>query len=282
MVWQFWLLLSILSEVFGRLFQRSLLEKDKSDPIAYAILFQVTTGLLLFSLAFIKGFSIPSLSPILINLLLMPFLYGFANIFIFKSLKTVEASIFTVLFSSRTLWIVLLALILLNEAFSPQQFLGAGLILTGVILVSFKKKHLTLSKGELYALLAAIFFSAAIINDSYIVKSFDVVSYLSIAFTLPGLFIWIIYPRSTPQIRKIIKSNVIFKLSLLSLVYGVSAVSYLTAYQIGSNAAQMATLFQTSSILTVFAGIVFLRERTRLFLKLIAGIISFIGVILVV
>ena len=155
MTWQLLLLISILADVGGRLIQRTLLRDTKSDPITYAIAFQLLAGCIVGFFAFFNGFKIPSLQPILPNLLLMPLFYGLANIFIFKSLKLAEASVFTVLFSSRAVWIILSAMLLLQETFSLYQFLGTILILFSILLVSWQGKLIRLRKGEMYGLLAA-------------------------------------------------------------------------------------------------------------------------------
>ncbi|MBI2641073.1 hypothetical protein HYW87_00555, partial [Candidatus Roizmanbacteria bacterium] len=95
MTWQLFLGLSISAEVAGRLIQRVILRDDKSDPVAYAIVFQLLGGTVIGIYALLTGFTLPNLQPISLNLVLMPILFGSANIFIFKSLQLTEASIFT-------------------------------------------------------------------------------------------------------------------------------------------------------------------------------------------
>lgn len=281
MSWQILIGVSIMGAVTAWLLQRTLLKEDKSDPIAYSIIFQIVTGLLIGMFAFIRGFHIPHLQPLLPNLLLMPVLYLLANIFIFRSLKLTEASTFTILFSGRAIWIILLSIILLHESFTLQQSVGTVLILAGIFIVSLKDKKFRLQKGELFAIAAAVAFGAAIVNDSFVVQKFDVPSYYTISFLIPGFLMWIVFPKSTPKIMEVVRTPTFYKIIVLAAVYGISSITYMLAYTVGKNAAQIASISQVSTVLTVIVAIFLLNERKNIWKKVIAAVISFIGVLLV-
>lgn len=281
MPWQFFLTLSIGGEVLGRIIQRIAMKEEDSDPIAYAIVFQLLTGILIGLYAFLTGFKIPPLLPILPNLLIMPILYGLATICIFLSLKKTEASTFTILFTSRTIWVILGALLFLNEQFHIQQSFGVFLILGSIVLTSWNRQKLSFQKGELYAVLAAFLFGIAIVNDSFIVRVFDIPSYLMFGFLAPALFIWVVNLKKTKEVFSILKGKQLRSVIMLSFFYGIAAITYFTAYKMGNNAAEIGAIFPISSILTVVAAIIFLNERKGIFLKVIAVAISFIGVLFV-
>ena len=281
MTWQLLLGIGIFAEVFGRLIQRVLLRDDRSDPVVYAIVQQFLAGVIVGVFAFINGFKIPNLSPIAINLLLMPALYGLSITFIFKALKQTEASVFTILFASRAIWLILGAIVLLHEVFSAKQFIGAFLIIASIVLVSWKKQKVQLQRGEMLAILAAVIFAGAIVNDAFIVQTFDVASYVTLTYIASSLFILTVHPKKIRAIIPLIQSKVTGKILLLSFVYGITSITYLLAYKLGNNAAQLGALFQVSSILTVFFAIFLLKERSSLAVKLVAGVLSFIGVLLV-
>jgi len=113
------------------------------------------------------------------------------------------------------------------------------------------------------------------------VKSFDVSSYLTLSFIATGLFLWAVYIKSSHKVVDVIKNKTALKIGFMSLLYGIAYICYYSAYKVGNNAAQMASLFQTTSILTVLLAIVILREKSKLVIKLIAAVISFIGILLV-
>ena len=69
--------------------------------------------------------------------------------------------------------------------------------------------------------------------------------------------------------------------SILAFLFAVSAATYLLAYEIGQNAAQIGAIYPVSAILTVIFAIFLLQERSKLFVKIGAVVLSFIGVLLV-
>jgi drug/metabolite transporter (DMT)-like permease len=282
MSWQLFLIISISAEVAGRLLQRIVLKDDKSDPVAYSVVVQLITGVLVGAFALVQGFSIPNLSEIWPHLLAMPVLWGLSNLFIYKSLKSTEASVFVILFSTRAVWQILAAIIFLNEVFTLYQVFGTVLILGSVLLVSSRNAKFSFKKGEVFAVLAAIFFGAAMINDAFVIRSFDVASYLTFGFFLPALLIWLIHPKKTSEIISVARNTSLWKTVLLAAFFGISALTTLLAYKIGSNAAQIGALSQVTTILTVFAAIFLLSERKSLILKIIAGVISVLGVLLII
>lgn len=281
MNWQILLATSVVTYSISVLLQRVLLKNDKSDPVAYSIVFQLLTGILIGIYAVFNGFTTPNLVPLIPNLILMTILYGAGNVFIFSALKMIDASEFTIVFASRALWTIIGAMIFLKESFSAQQALGTILIISSVVLVSWKKQKFSFSKGFIFSVLAALSFGLAFTNDAFIVNNFDVPSYLTIAFILPSLVVWAIYPKSTAKMKPLFERKTLLKLGLLGLFYAVSAITIFLAYQIGKNASQIAPLNQTATIITVVLSVIFLKERTDLLRKLLGAIISFAGVILV-
>ncbi len=280
MSWQILVTISVLTYSISVILQRLLLKNNKVDSVAFSIVFQLFTGVLILGYALVRGFSTPDLFPLLPNLILMVILYGLGNVLIFKALKAVEASEFTIVFATRSLWTILAAIIFLGEVFSTKQLLGTGLILSSVALVSWQK-GLKLNSGILISALAALCFGLAFANDAFVIRNFDVPSYLAMAFILPALAVWIVTPSSASKIRSMLTKDFLSKLGLLGILYAVSAITIFLAYQVGRNAAQIAPLNQTATIVTVVLAIVFLKEKAQLARKIIGAVLSFIGVVLV-
>ena len=117
MSWQILITLSIFLYSSSVLLQRVLLKNNKTDPISFAILFQTGVSLVigLFVLITKGGINFPNLLPFFWSVVLMTVSYALANIFIFKSLKFTEASSFTVIFSSKTIFAILGASLFLGE-----------------------------------------------------------------------------------------------------------------------------------------------------------------------
>jgi len=280
MQWYYYLIINVTIFSLATLYQRVVLKNSK-DPILFYIVNGLIGGTILLSYGLYAGFKIPNLSDISLNLIMMTVLLGFGNMLTFNALKKVEASEYTVLFSTRALWSVVAAVFILEESFNLKQIFGATLIIASVFLVSWKKKSFRLNEGEMLTLLAASFFGLEFVNDSYLIGRTDLFFYMPLIFLLPAIFIGIINYKRVLKIRKIVTLKDTLKLALLALLFSVSATATLTAYQKGHNAAQIAILNQTSTILIVFLGIIFLKERSHLYLKIIAACVSLVGVFLV-
>ena len=279
--WQILLAISVVTYSVSVILQKAILKNKKSDPVAYSIVFQIVTGLIIGIYALINGFKTPDLIPLIPNLIVMVLLYGIGNILIFKALKVADASSFTIMFSSRAIWMILGAVIFLKESFSGQQLLGTLLIILSVILVSWKSGGLRMGKGVVFSLLGALAFGLAFTNDAYILNNFDVPSYLTFSFLLPPLLIWAVYPKSTAKMKPLFERGTFIKLLILGVIYAVSSISIFLAYQVGKNASQIAPLNQVSTILTVLLSMIFLKETDNKVIKILGAIISFVGVVLV-
>jgi drug/metabolite transporter (DMT)-like permease len=283
MSWQILLGISILTYVISQILQRVLLKEESTDPLAFAIVFQLFVGVVIGVYAMIKGFSFPAnVYSLLPHLFLTLVLYGVGNIFLFKSLKAIPISEFTILFSTSTLWTIVGAVIFLHEKFLLPHILGTLLILTSLFFVFKPSSKMKISRGHIHSLIAAGLFGFAFVNDAFVLKTFEVNSYVSLGFILPAIGLLVVYPRSIKNIIVLLKPDNLKKLSITVLFYAVSAITIFTAYIEGHNSAVISVVGKTSSILIVLAGIVFLGERDNTVRKIIGACIATVGVILLV
>ena len=280
MPWYAYLIINVCVFSLATLYQRVILKNSK-DPVIFYVVNGIGAGLMLLLYGLWMGFKIPNITDISLNLIILTIFLGFGNMLNFNALKKVDASEFTVLFSTRAIWSVIGAVLILGEAFGLKQIAGTSLIIASVFLVSWKKKSFSLNEGEMLTLAAAAFFGLEFINDTYLLNEVDLFFYLPLIFLLPALFIGTLNYKKIAKIQNYVSIKEFLKLMVLALMFAVSATATLTAYTLGHNAAQIAVLNQTSTILIVFLGIIFLNERSHMKLKIAAAIISLIGVFLV-
>lgn len=281
MSWQILVALSVVLYSVSVLLQRVILKESNSKPIAYSIFYQFLIGIFMAVIAlFFGGIHLPNLRPLIFNLILMALFYGFSNIFIFKSLKQTEASKFTIIFSTRAFFTIFASSLLLKEFLTTKQFIGVSFIFLGVILVNLKSRKFSLGRGEFFALLGAICFGLANSNDRYLLKHFELYSYMAVCFIVPSLVMSCIYHRELEHIKLFLSKKVLKKVLLLCIFYGSAALTFFAALQIGSNSSQIASINLSSVIITVLLSIIFLKEREIISKKLIAAIVSFIGLLL--
>lgn len=282
MSWQILLATSIVTFSIATLLQKVVVKGQKSDPIATSVLFMLITGLFTGAYTLYKGFHFPSdIKNLLPFLLAEPVIYAVGNIFIFKSLKKVEASKFTILYSSRVIVGILGAILFLGEIFSIKQVIGTILLLGSVALISWKNKRLAFKKEDFFVLVAAVTFGLGFVVDSYIVRSMDVATYFFYGQMAPAILILLIYLKSLSGVKSLVLNKKIFQFLVLGFFYTIQLITYYLAYQAGRNAAQITAINQTAVIVTVFLSVIFLKERSGFLRKIIAAFISFFGVVLV-
>lgn len=281
MNWFLFVIISILASAVAGLLQKVLMRKQAVNPIAFAAGFQITVSLFVGVILIFKGFRLPDLGPIGLNLLLMPVLYSLGNISKFKSLKKIEISELTIIYQSSTLVTVAIAISFLGESFHLLQILGLALVITAIILVTLKNHiKFSLSTGEIWAFIAAASFGAAFANDVYILRTFDLWTYTFLAFLIPGILSLPFLGKEIRSLRHLVDGENRFGFLLSSMIYAVAVLTVYYAYQIGRNAAQIASITPTYSILIVILAAIFLKERGRLPRKLFAASLAVIGVML--
>lgn len=280
MSWQILLTISILSYSFSTLMQRILMKNSKNDPIAYAIFTQILSGIFFAVFAFFNGFHMPNFLPVLPNFFLMIIAFALLNVCIFTAFRTIEASEFTILFLTYGIWSGILAVLFLKETFTLAQVGGTLLICLGVVLVTRKAKHFLFNKGALLTLAAGFLGAVGFINNDFMVKNFDVPSFLVFSYTLPGIAIGFFYPRSVKHIKSFLKPNKLLSLTILSFFYATTGIATFLAYKAGNNAGQIGIIGQTSTIVIVLLSVIFLKETSSLWKKFLGAILGFLGVLL--
>jgi uncharacterized membrane protein len=112
------------------------------------------------------------------------------------------------------------------------------------------------------------------------VKSVDPMSYLSIGFFLPALFLLILRPQSVYKIKDVLQFANFKKVLLLTFFYSVGSITFFYAILHGAQVSQLGPISNSSVILTVLLGTLFLGERDHIVKKIICTILVFIGVVL--
>lgn len=281
MPWQLILSISIFTTSFFTRLQRVMMKDTKNDPIAYAICSQLLSGVFIGIFALLRGFHMPDLLLFIPNIIILMICFSVGNMCIFHALKYIEASEFTILFLTNGIWTAITAITFLKEVFSVMQIIGTVLILLSVYLVTKKTKNFVLGKGAFLSLLGAFLFGIGFTNSAYMIKYFDSPSFLVFSFVLSGLSIALLSSRSFSHAKIFLVKRNFLQLSLFSFLFAIATITLFLAYQFGKNAAQIGILNQTSTIITVIFSIIFLKETSDLWRKILGAIAGFIGIVLI-
>ena len=280
--WQILTAISVLSLSISVILQRTLIHKDKTDPFAYAVVFQGIVGVILMTFALFYGFKLPGIEAVIIPAIISVICYGVGHIVYAKTLQKVEASAFSVLFSSQAVWIMILGIVLFNESLTLLQVFGSVLIFAGVVLLAKNIRQIMSDKGTWLGLLTGLIFGIAITAWSYVGRHTDTLSWAAISFVGTSLVALLVRPSSIQKMKPLLQPKVLSLLLILGVFYAIGSLAMLFAYKEGSFAI-VSPLRQTSIIVTVLLALIFLpAERNRVRRKIIAAVLCAIGVVLIV
>lgn len=284
MSWLIFILISISSYSISAILQKLLMKDQNSDPITYSIFFQIFVGTLIGIVGlFNADMSLVNLNSVFFNLCISIMLYAIGGIFIFKSLQSTELSQFTVIFSSRAIFTLITSSLFIQEDLSMKQLAGTALVMLGIIFatnVSFHK--MKLSKGQLFVLISAICFGIANTNDRFLLQQMNVYPFTVISFIVPAILTTLIFPKKITSIHIFFEQSIFLKMTVLCIIYAISAITFFIALQIAPNSSQVVTVNQLVTILTTILGIIILKERIAITKKIIGAILSVIGVLCII
>jgi drug/metabolite transporter (DMT)-like permease len=280
MSWQLLTAISVVGLSVSVLLQRVLLAKDKTDPIAYTIIFQGLVGVLTAVAALWYGFHMPDLRAVWFPAVACIVLYGLGHIVYAKTLQRIEASVFAVLFATHAVWVTALGIVVFHEILSPLNIVGAVLMLLSIVLVIKQPKNFRLDKGTWLGLLTGLLFGIAITCWGYVGRQVsDPLSWSAISFTAPALLVWALRPSAVRHMRQLVHGRILIRMIALAFFYAVGCAAMLFAYKYGEFSI-VSPLRQAGVVLTVVLALIFLRpERTHIPRKLTAVAVCFAGIL---
>lgn len=280
MDWFFLALLSVLCFSLASIFRRVVMKGDKTDAIASSIVFQFLGAIIIGIFAFSRGFVFPPITGFYLNYFLVGLLWALATLFQFKSYQYLEASEAIIISSLEALVVIVASSIFLGEVFTIKMLFGTIFVLMGVILAPRKETKFTFNRGVFYGLGFCLFAGLGLVNDTFMVKHADPMSYLAIGFLLPVFFLMLFRPQSVAKIAEILKFNNFKKIFLLTIFYSLGSILIFFALSKGAQVSQLSSISNSVVILTVILATIFLKERDHLFRKVICSILVTIGVLL--
>jgi drug/metabolite transporter (DMT)-like permease len=281
MSWQILTAISVITLSASVLLQRLLLHNDKSNPYAYVVVFQGLVAVLVALYAVAHGFVAPDFKKYWLAMLATIALYGAGHIAYAKTLQKVEASIFSILFATNAIWALFGGLLLLHEHLNSIHLVGVLVIFASIGMLAERKGTLKFDNGILLGLLTGFLFGLATIGWAYVGRHADAASWTTFSFAGPSLIVLATHPKAVRDMKSFLSGTKLTRMLLLGLLFSISAVTLITAYQKG-DVSLIAPLQQTTLIITILLAVFFLHEKTRLWQKIAAAATCFVGVLLIV
>jgi transporter family protein len=214
--------------------------------------------------------------------------------FYFKAMQIQEASRVVPLAYLSQLFILIMAAVFLNEVLTPLKYLGIFLLVIGAILISVKNfSKISFGKAFWWMILAAGFSAVNVILTKHLLNLADfwtIFGYKGIGMFVGSIPITYLYfgelVKTTKQYGKkvIIAMSVSESLTALGILFSIIAMSigYVTLVNALFSVQPFFVLLFTVLLSTFFPNI--LKEeinKSIIFLKVLAIILMFIGIILV-
>ena len=272
-------LIRIFSNSFSGVFQKKLSKMFSASYINTICYFILT----LFCLLGFKFFDFSNLE-VFKYAFFSGFIGAIGNIFQIKALKLGELSILSPINSYKIVFSLIFSFLILREIPSLSAFFGIFLIIFGSYVIFETTKEgfshkLFLKKDIQYRILAVLFTSL----EAVFIKNMIIVSN-----EITALFFW--------GLTSFLFSLLIMKLNChnfekippksLCLIFGLSLTMLIMQFSTNilfkiMNVSYALSLFQLSSILSVFLGYKFFKEK-NIFKKLLGSLIMVIGAMIVI
>lgn len=203
--------------------------------------------------------------------------YGLYERSHFSARKHIDASTITILFRLAPLIAFVGSLVFFKERVSAWQLLGTVSLLSSAVIIIHKNPHLKMHRPLLIALFSALMLGIAWMLDKPGSQGLPASLYSFIVWVAP-LGIIALPSLSLKQLRReaIIGG---WKVALLAFLNVFGYFIYLKALSL-EGAAKIIPITSSAGTLTVLAGIFILNEKTFMTRKILAGVLMFIGILL--
>lgn len=254
----------------------------REDTLSYAFVWHILSSLF-FLPFFIIEFSIPENNFSWLLVIISGFLWASVAYTGFHAYKYLDVSVkipFTKSF--RVIFVLLFSVIFLKESLSFEKIFGTLLIFLGIILLAYKNKsssESTSKKGFLLALYSTFIVSIVLLVDKYAMRFFSPGMYSFMVYSVPLLFLIPFMFRKKSELKSVLNNS--FKATIISVI--LSSVTYyliLHAFRL-EEASVVIPIMQLSILISVFGGILILKEKKDIPRKLFAAILVIFGAILI-
>ncbi|MFA6081392.1 MAG: DMT family transporter [Patescibacteria group bacterium] len=280
MTWLYYSLGAAISLAFLNILSRILTVKSR-NPRAFSIVFNIICIIMSLILFIVVGsyraFSLPTRIDAWIYLLIASFFYGLNERFRFLISKILEASIYSIISNITVIIAFFISFFLYKESLTVTKLLGSIFILFSLLLVSELKKSKISSKGIFLGVLTSIYLGVAMSLDKKGAIFFNPETYNILLWVVP--FIVLYFPGIKIEEIKVEFKQFSWRIILLAFFNFVGFYFGLKAF-ILADATKVIPVIQTTTLMTVIAGIFLLKERSYLPKKILAGIIAIAGVFL--
>ena len=194
--------------------------------------------------------------------------------------RGLEVSTFSILYQFSTVFIFTWGILFFKEPLVAKKVAGALIILIVNIAILYRKGKFVLNKYVVFSMIGNLATSIAISVDVGISKQFNLALYVAITFMIPPILIFLMERIQLSTIVNEFKEGNKKAILIVSMIWGITIISMLRAYQFGS-VTTIAPLCSLTAILNVFASYFTLKEKDCMLKKVVLSNLVILGIMLI-
>lgn len=252
---------------------------DTKNARTASFVFNLTAGVISIFIFMVSGklgnITLPSQKEAWIYLLIALFFYGMSERLRFTAAKLLDASVFSTITNISIPIAFIGSIFLYQETITLYKILGTIIILAALTLVSFEKNKQLSARGVAITIVYSVCLALAWMLDKKGALYFSPVIYSVFVWVFPLIVIFLPYIKPGDIWKEYKLSS--WKTILLSTVCVAGYLMQLNAVT-QTEASRVIPIVQTSTLTTIIAGTIILKERRNIAKKIIAGILAVAGV----
>ena len=278
--WQFNVVGYLICVVAFSQFYKLAVGNAKSDGAA-TVLLQLIASITILILAPLFVLKFPSDIKYYLLLLGASIFYALNDRLQTTSRKNLQVSVISIVAQLSSVFLIIYGLTIFREPLVINKLIGAGLILVGNIILLYKKGKLDLNKYIIFAILAALAFSTALVIDIGISKQFNLPFYIMLTLAIPAVILLIAEKIRLKEIIYEYNSKAKKYYLLTGIFWALLIFFSLRAFQFG-DVTTIVPIQATAVLLNVVVAYFVLNEKNDELKKIIAAILVILGVYITV
>lgn len=250
------------------------------DERAFAFTYNLIGLLILMVLLLIWGIGMVSLNVYLFGLLVLSGLgYGLFQRYQFSVRKHIEASEVAIIFTPTNIAGYILAVIWLHEAVTVWQVLGFAMLMLAAFMVIARHHKVTFTRYTVLALVIGLGLAITAPLDRRVSPYFSqILTYVAVIWLAQTVVTLLPYVK-VGAIKRELRIHR-WKLPLLVVINLCATYTLIAAIKLAP-ATQVQPVTASNVILVAILGIVLLKERHRVWIKIAAAILATAGLVLI-
>lgn len=210
--------------------------------------------------------------------------FGTLNFLYYKLARLIPASVLVFVLLLNPLAVIVASQVATDETLTLVQWIGAGILLSAVVLAEYtskvdksrkhKDKFLT---GIVLALTISVLYGFAMVNEKYLLDRIDMPTYLIFGWGLQAISALIIGVKFWNPKISTIKPLQHLNVWITGILLSISGIFFIISVVEVDNVALATVTTSFKVIFTVVLAFIILKERQKLKLKLVATLLSIIG-----